>query len=433
MIIFRDKVIPQSPQQAVDEKKEALKASLNKIAESSGATNFNENQNEENRDQNQTLTQNDEPKEVKPQVPNKIFVGGISWSTSEEGLKSYFSKFGEVLTVDIMRKPHDNQPRGFGFITFAEASAVTDTCAKHMHEIDGKAVEVKPAIRKTEEAPRSAESHACKLFIGGITSDTRESDLEEYFSTFGKIIATVVMIDSNTGRGRGFGFVTYESREGADKVLKSNDHVIRGKIVDVKTYKGKPAGRDRDRVSRYGQSAGGMASGHVGGGGGYGTGGGYGGGGGGYYGNYYAGYGAGGASGSQGAAMYSGYGVGAQASGGYGQQPTGGQGGYGGGYNRGYGDNSYAAQPQGGSSAPSGYGADPSQGQGYGGQAQYGNYGGGAGYGGSGGYGGGGSSYGQGQAQGQSQGQEQGKSSYQGRQEYSSQRQSQRDSRYKPY
>lgn len=48
-----------------------------------------------------------------------------------------------------------------------------------------------------------------KLFIGGISWDTNEDRLREYFQTFGEVVEAVIMKDRNTGRVRCFGFVVF--------------------------------------------------------------------------------------------------------------------------------------------------------------------------------------------------------------------------------
>lgn len=55
----------------------------------------------------------------------KIFVGGLSWQTTEDGLKYYFEKYGELIDVALMTDKRTGQPRGFGFATFKDPAGNT--------------------------------------------------------------------------------------------------------------------------------------------------------------------------------------------------------------------------------------------------------------------------------------------------------------------
>lgn len=77
------------------------------------------------------------------------------------------------------------------------------------------------------------EGEPGKLFIGGISWDTNDGRLREYFETFGEVVEAVIMKDRNTGRARGFGFVVFADAAVAEKVLKEK-HVIDGRMVEAK-------------------------------------------------------------------------------------------------------------------------------------------------------------------------------------------------------
>ncbi|KAK9065246.1 hypothetical protein SSX86_016629 [Deinandra increscens subsp. villosa] len=72
-----------------------------------------------------------------------------------------------------------------------------------------------------------------KLFIGGISWDTNEERLKEYFQTFGEVIEAVIMKDRTTGRARGFGFVVFSNPAVAERVVKDK-HIIDGRTVEAK-------------------------------------------------------------------------------------------------------------------------------------------------------------------------------------------------------
>ncbi|XP_072972150.1 uncharacterized protein [Typha angustifolia] len=146
-----------------------------------------------------------------------------------------------------------------------------------------------------------------KLFVGGLSYGTDDLSLREAFTNYGEVVEARVIIDRETGRSRGFGFVTFTSSEEASAAITGMDGKdLHGRMV---------------RVNYANDRSGGFRGGYGGGGGG-----GYGGSGG--YGSSGGGYG--------GSGGYGGGGYGGGAGGGYG-----GRGGYGGGSD-GYGASGYS-------------------------------------------------------------------------------------------
>ncbi|MBA0822077.1 hypothetical protein Gotur_024266 [Gossypium turneri] len=72
-----------------------------------------------------------------------------------------------------------------------------------------------------------------KLFIGGISWDTNEQRLKEYFDSYGEVVEAVIMKDRTTGRARGFGFVVFADPAVSDRVIKEK-HNIDGRMVEAK-------------------------------------------------------------------------------------------------------------------------------------------------------------------------------------------------------
>lgn len=71
-----------------------------------------------------------------------------------------------------------------------------------------------------------------KLFIGGISWDTDEDRLREYFRNFGEVVEVMIMRDRTTGRARGFGFVVFADPVAAARVVLEK-HVIDGRTVSL--------------------------------------------------------------------------------------------------------------------------------------------------------------------------------------------------------
>jgi RNA recognition motif-containing protein len=75
-----------------------------------------------------------------------------------------------------------------------------------------------------------------KLFVGGLPPKTTDADLKEYFLQFGKIENVNLMIDQQTSRHRGFGFITFVEQKDARSCLDfDSEHKLHEKVIDVKT------------------------------------------------------------------------------------------------------------------------------------------------------------------------------------------------------
>jgi len=187
---------------------------------------------------------------------NKIFVGGLSQEITQETFDDYFSLYGELVDSVVMKDKATGRSRGFGFVKYAEESAAEKVMEDaSSHSIDGNTVEVKRCVpkqgggngdyhgqakvwaqapaarpRREPQAPQSA-----KVFVGGIGADSTTESLSAYFSQYGELVDAVVMVDKQTNRNRGFGFVKYADIESAEAVMEAaGSHELDGKSIEVK-------------------------------------------------------------------------------------------------------------------------------------------------------------------------------------------------------
>uniref|UniRef100_A0A8C5WIG9 RNA-binding protein 38 n=1 Tax=Leptobrachium leishanense TaxID=445787 RepID=A0A8C5WIG9_9ANUR len=72
-----------------------------------------------------------------------------------------------------------------------------------------------------------------KIFVGGLPYHTTDSSLRKYFEVFGDIDEAVVITDRQTGKSRGYGFVTMSDRAAADRACKDPNPIIDGRKANV--------------------------------------------------------------------------------------------------------------------------------------------------------------------------------------------------------
>lgn len=86
-------------------------------------------------------------------MSNKLFVGNLSFKTTENDLQDAFAAFGTVLETNLMMDRMTNRPRGFGFVTMSSAEEAQKAIAgMNGKDVDGRALTVNVARPREERA-----------------------------------------------------------------------------------------------------------------------------------------------------------------------------------------------------------------------------------------------------------------------------------------
>ena len=126
-------------------------------------------------------------------------------------------------------------------------------CRDCMAKVEAGQVDKKDLAKEREvmkNARANAEkSHGVKLFVGGVSYDANEGEIESLFSTHGKLREVHLPIDSETKRPRGFAFVTFADRGEAKTAIKAlNNSDFKGRRISVE--ESNSSGRNRSRRRR---------------------------------------------------------------------------------------------------------------------------------------------------------------------------------------
>ncbi|XP_075060553.1 heterogeneous nuclear ribonucleoprotein D-like [Mixophyes fleayi] len=180
------------------------------------------------------------------QDEGKMFIGGLSWDTSKKDLTEYLSRFGEVVDCTIKTDPVTGRSRGFGFVLFKDAISVDKVLETKEHKLDGKLIDPKRAkALKSKEPPK-------KVFVGGLSPDTTEEQIKEYFGGFGDIENIELPMDTKTNERRGFCFITYTGEEPVKKLLESRYHQIGSGKCEIKVAQPKEVYRQQQQQQQKG-------------------------------------------------------------------------------------------------------------------------------------------------------------------------------------
>ena len=74
------------------------------------------------------------------------------------------------------------------------------------------------------------------MFIGGLSWETTRDNLLRYFSQYGEVVDCVVMKNPETGRSRGFGFITFADPNNVGLVLQNTPHILDNRTVSLQYF-----------------------------------------------------------------------------------------------------------------------------------------------------------------------------------------------------
>ncbi|KAI5123325.1 hypothetical protein M0805_001750 [Coniferiporia weirii] len=151
-----------------------------------------------------------------------IFIKNLDEQIDHKALHDTFAAFGNVLSCKVATD-EAGRSRGFGFVHYETAEAA-DTAIKAVNGmlLNDKKVYVGHYISKKERQAHIDEQKAqyTNLYVKNLDPEVTEEEFLELFSRYGKVTSAVVQMDVD-GKSKGFGFVNFESHEGAQAAVEA--------------------------------------------------------------------------------------------------------------------------------------------------------------------------------------------------------------------
>lgn len=183
----------------------------------------------------------------------KIFVGNLPFSCDSALLAGLFGRAGTVEMVEVIYDKITGRSRGFAFVTMATAEEVEAAVRQfNGYELDGRPLRVNsgpppPRDENSFRAPRGGGrsfDNTNRLYVGNLSWDVDNVALESLFSEQGKVLDAKVVYDRESGRSRGFGFVTYGSSDEVNRAIDNlNGADLEGRQIRVSVAEAPPPRR----------------------------------------------------------------------------------------------------------------------------------------------------------------------------------------------
>ncbi|KAH0984646.1 hypothetical protein GBA52_011823 [Prunus armeniaca] len=184
--------------------------------------------------------------EYYPEPPEeaKLYVGNLPYDVDSEKLAHIFNEAGVVEIAEVIYNRETDQSRGFGFVTMSTVEEAEKAVQLfHRYDIGGRLLTVNKAAPRGSrpERPPRVNEPSFRIYVGNLPWQVDDSRLEQVFSEHGKVVSARVVYDRETGRSRGFGFVTFSSETEVDDAIAALDgQSLDGRSIRVNVAEERP-------------------------------------------------------------------------------------------------------------------------------------------------------------------------------------------------
>ncbi|CAJ2672869.1 unnamed protein product [Trifolium pratense] len=210
----------------------------------------------EDDDDDEEEDEEEEEDDEDEEQPRRLFVGNLPFSLSSSQLAELFGEAGTVVSVEVVYDDMTNRSRGFAFVTMGSAEDAEEAIQMFDGtEVGGRAIKVNfPKVPKASERVQTGSIYRGyvdsphKIYAGNLGWDMTSQDLREAFAEQPGLLSAKVIYERNSGKSRGFGFVSFETSEDVKGALSNMNGVeVHGRplrlnlVVDSKKPSSPPA------------------------------------------------------------------------------------------------------------------------------------------------------------------------------------------------
>ncbi len=165
-----------------------------------------------------------------PTKVTRLFLGGVNNQVTVPSLNSHFSKYGPIVSCEIITHPGSFISKGYGFVSFmnredAEKALLCPTD----HVIDGVRLDVKESLARVKDNDKvnRIQTPCVKLHVENIPLDADVSEVKAFFSKFGRI-EDIKLLGKSKIRPNGYGFIVFQDEAAIKPILAARRLMFRG-------------------------------------------------------------------------------------------------------------------------------------------------------------------------------------------------------------
>ncbi|KAJ9540278.1 hypothetical protein OSB04_026784 [Centaurea solstitialis] len=195
----------------------------------------------------------------------KVYVGNLPFNIDSAALAGLFQRAGNVEMVEVVYDKISGRSRGFGFVTMSSVKEVEAATRQfNGYELDGRQLRVNsgPPPARGESSFRGtsrdggrgsfggggsgggggrSSDNTNKVYVGNLAWSVDNLALETLFQEQGNVMEARVIYDRDSGRSKGFGFVTYSTADEVNSAIDSLDGLnVDGRNIRVTVAEAKP-------------------------------------------------------------------------------------------------------------------------------------------------------------------------------------------------
>ncbi|KAA3485354.1 29 kDa ribonucleoprotein A, chloroplastic-like [Gossypium australe] len=174
--------------------------------------------------------------EAESTLNTKLYFGNLPYNVDSAQLAGIIQEYGSPELVEVLYNRETGKSRGFAFVTM---STIED-CNTIIQNLDGSEYLGRTLRVNFSDKPRPREplypETEHKLFVGNLSWSVTSEILTQAFQEYGNVVGARVLYDGETGRSRGYGFVSYSTKSEMEAAIQSLNGVVLSLSIHAYIY-----------------------------------------------------------------------------------------------------------------------------------------------------------------------------------------------------